>query len=228
MKSSILLLAFASIIISSCTSAYKTGQTPDDVYFSPERPVNEYVRAEKNNDRRYQGDDEYYEDRYLRMKVQNRTRWSDLDDHYYYSNRYNYRYNNIYFNNPWTPYHYWNYYYNPYNSGVIIINPKTTTTTAGPRRVNLNAYNNSQLLNSNYSNSKIQTTGNVNYSPTRNSNSRARGSDAGNALRDLFGNSNSSSNTRSSSNNNNSSTSNSSSSSSSSSSGTTTAPRRKF
>lgn len=225
MKSAILLLACASIGISSCTSAYKTGQTPDDVYFSPERPVNEYVRADRNDDNRYQGD-EYYEDRYLRMKVQNRTRWSDLDEHYY-SNRYNYRYNNIYFNNPWTPHQYWNYYYNPYNSGVIIINPKTTTTTAGPRRVNLNAYNNSQLLNSNYSNPKIQNTGNVNYSPTRSTNTRSRNYDAGNSLRDLFGNTNqgSSNSNRSSSSNSNTSSSNS---SSGSSSGTTTAPRRKF
>ena len=159
MKSSILLLAFATLVISSCTTAYKTGQTPDDVYFSPERSTAEYVRVEKNNDRYYQGSDEYYEDRYLRMKVMNRTRWSDLDD-YYYHNRYNYSYNNIYYNNPWNPYNYWNHYYNPYYTGVIIVNPKTSTTNAGPRRVNLNAYNNSQLLNSNYRNPKVQNNNN--------------------------------------------------------------------
>ncbi len=229
MKSSILLLAFASLVISSCTTAYKTGQTPDDVYFSPERPANEYVRVEKENDRYYEGSDEYYEDRYLRMKVMNRTRWSNLDDYYYY-NRYNYSYNNIYYNNPWNPYHYWNHYYNPYNTGVIILNPKTSTTNAGPRRINLNAYNNSQLMNNNYSNPKVQNNGYRPYTPSSSrSNSRARNADAGRGLRDLFGNSNSSSNNNSNNNTpSRSSTTTSSSSSSSGSSSGSSAPRRKF
>ena len=65
MKSSILLLAFSSLVIRSCTTAYKTGQTPDDVYFSPERPANEYVNVEKENDRYYEGSDEYYAFRML-------------------------------------------------------------------------------------------------------------------------------------------------------------------
>jgi hypothetical protein len=37
MRSAILLLVLSAAILGSCTSAYKTGQTPDDVYFSPER-----------------------------------------------------------------------------------------------------------------------------------------------------------------------------------------------
>jgi hypothetical protein len=222
MKSSIILLAFIALIISSCTTAYKTGQTPDDVYFSPERPANEYVRVEKDDDRYYEGSDEYYEDRYLRMKVMNRTRWSDLDDYYYY-NRYNYSYNNIYYNNPWNPYNYWNHYYNPYSTGVIILNPKNTTANAGPRRINLNAYNNSQLLNSNYTNPKVQNNGYRPYTPSS-GNSRARNSDAGRSIRDIFGNNNNSTNNTPS----RSSTTTSSSSSSSGSSSGSTAPRRKF
>ena len=33
-------------------------------------------KLKKEDDRRYRGSDEYYEDRYLRMRVQNRYRWS--------------------------------------------------------------------------------------------------------------------------------------------------------
>ena len=227
MKSSIILLAFFALVFSSCTTAYKTGQTPDDVYFSPERPAAEYVSVEKNNDRYYQGNDEYYEDRYLRMKVMNRTRWSGLDDYYFY-NRYNYSYNNIYYNNPWSPYNYWNHYYNPYYTGVIIVNPKTSTTNAGPRRINLNAYNNSQLLNNNYNNPKVQNNNNSYrpYTPSSNRNTRARNTNSGRALRDVFGTGNN--NNNSTNNTPSRSTQTSSSSSSSSSSSGTTAPRRKF
>ena len=71
MNSKILLLALSVAALSSCTTAYKTGQTPDDVYYSPARPQDEYVRTEKQDDRRYLSD-EYYYDRYLRMKVSNR------------------------------------------------------------------------------------------------------------------------------------------------------------
>ena len=47
MKSKILLLALIVAVLSSCTTAYKTGQTPDDVYYSPTRPQDEYVRTQK-------------------------------------------------------------------------------------------------------------------------------------------------------------------------------------
>ncbi len=97
MKSKILLLALTVAAYSSCTTSYKTGQTPDDVYYSPARPQEEYVQTDKNDDRQYRNnEDEYYDDNYLRMKVRNRYRWSDLDDPYYYSRRYtlnNYGYN---------------------------------------------------------------------------------------------------------------------------------------
>jgi hypothetical protein len=81
MKYAILLLVLSVVVFSSCTTAYKTGQTPDDVYYSPARPQDEYVQTEKKDDQ-YRYSDDYYEDRYLRMKVSNRYRWSDLDDWY--------------------------------------------------------------------------------------------------------------------------------------------------
>ena len=88
MKSQFILLAFFVIVVSSCSTSYKTGQTPDDVYFSPPPPQDEYVSNKDNDDRKYKGEnpDSYqdYDNRYLRMKVQNRTRWSELDDWYQY------------------------------------------------------------------------------------------------------------------------------------------------
>ena len=150
MRSAILLLVLSAAILGSCTSAYKTGQTPDDVYFSPDRQHDKYI-ATREDDNRYQGDD-VYDDKYLRMKVHNRMMWSELDDPYFYNPRNSYSfYNN--WSNPWSPYTYWNYYYNPYCSPVIYT-PKTVIAYNHPRVFNLNTYNGTQLINSNYTNSK--------------------------------------------------------------------------
>ena len=43
MKPRLLILAATAAAPSSCTSAYKTGPTPDDVYFSPSPPQDEYA-----------------------------------------------------------------------------------------------------------------------------------------------------------------------------------------
>jgi uncharacterized membrane protein YgcG len=231
MKPSILLLAVISAVaFSSCTTAYKTGQTPDDVYFSPATPEDEYVRVEKREQRRYEGSDEYYEDRYLRMRVGNRYRWSELDD-YYYGSRYNYAYYNTWgIHNPWNPYTYWNCNFNPYYGGGVIIGPKSPTY-ARPRTFNLNAYNNNSLTNNTYNPKagRINIGGNSGNNNNNNSyNSPGRSNNnTGSFLRDLFsgGNSNSSSGSKSSS-----SGSSSSSSSSGSSSGSkgSSAPARRF
>ena len=219
MKSAILLLALSAIAFSNCTTAYKTGQTPDDVYYSPVRPQDEYVRTNNDDDRRYRSDD-YYDDRYLRMKVHNRVMWSELDDWYYYNNRYNYSYYNYNcWNNPWSPYTYWNYYYNPYHTNYIILNPKTTIAYNGPRVTNLNVFNNNMLTSNNYTNPKNPgfTNSIFRFPNTSSSNNN---NNTGSFLRNLFGgnNSNSSSGTNKSS----------SSSSSSSGSSGSSAPVRKF
>ncbi len=227
MKSTILLLAVFAAALSSCTTAYKTGQTPDDVYFSPARPQDEYVQVEKeDNTRKYRNDDEYYDDRYLRMKVHNRTRWNDLDDWYDYE-RYGIR-GNYYYGTYNNPYNSWNYYYNPYcynnyNRSIIVINPKyisNTTTSVKPRNFSLNSYSNSNFSNTN--NNSRQTNRSVISRPAyNNSNSLS------NTLKQVFSgsNSNSSNSSNNSSSrtytptNNSSSSSSSSGSSSSSSSG---------
>jgi hypothetical protein len=146
-------LCVLALVFGSCTTAYKTGQTPDDVYYSPARPQDEYVRTERRQEQ-YRPDEEAEDDRYLRMKVRNRRMWSDLD--YYYSDPYAFHYynrfntfNNIYFNTPWNHYSSWNYFYNPYNRfnyynpygpHVIVANPRTQNYSR-PRFYNLNVYN---------------------------------------------------------------------------------------
>jgi hypothetical protein len=156
MKRQILLLAITAAALSSCTTAYKTGQTPDDVYFSPTRPQDEYVRVEER-DEPSQYDDDYYDDRYLRMKVQNRTQWAYLDDWYAYD-RYGYR-ANFYYGSYYNPYTSWNYYYNPYcRNNVIAYYPGQTghpgivnvaQNVPKPRTFNLLSYSNTNLNNAN-------------------------------------------------------------------------------
>jgi len=203
MRSAILLLVLSAAILGSCTSAYKTGQTPDDVYFSPDRQQDKYVTA-REDDNVYQGDD-YYDDQYLRMKVHNRMMWSELDDPYFYNPRYSYSYYNNW-SNPWSPSTYWNYYYNPYCSPVIYT-PKTVIAYNHPRVFNMNTYNGTQLTNSNYTNPKGSSLNNgynysskpvriVGYNPSNNNS----GSGAGNFLRNVFNNSGSSNNNSSSNN----------------------------
>lgn len=202
MKPQILLLAVLIAALSSCTTAYKTGQTPDDVYFSKSRQPDEYVRVDEEDDQYYRYDDEYYDDRYLRMKVRNRNRWSDLDDWYYNERRFRY---NVYTgtcfcNDPWNPYNYWNSFYNPYyNSyyhtygvgGFVTIK---SPVYSKPRTFNLNTYTSNQpggntktYGNYNYNPVRSGSNNNNTYTPTRNS------SGTGSVLRNIFNGNNSSS-----------------------------------
>lgn len=232
MKSFLPLLSL-TLLVASCTTAYKTGQTPDDVYFSPEQPQEEYVRVEKKEDRQYRSTPQYreedyysYDDRYLRMKVRNRNRWTYLDNDFYSYNPYAYQwYNNgFYYSNPWNSYSYWNYYYNPYSPQIIVVNPKSPLVSR-PRTFNLRTFTNTP--NTQSSNPKSPT---YRSSYDGNNNNRSR-SNVGNNLRDIFNNSNSSNNNNSYSTPSRSSSSNSSSNSSSGSSGGSSggsAPARRF
>jgi hypothetical protein len=233
MKSILPFFALA-IIFTSCTTAYKTGQTPDDVYFSPARPQDEYVRVDSRNDdseyryndSRYRRDEDYYNDRYLRMRVRNRYVWSELD--YYYSNPYVYnpytykRYNRYSYDNIWNSYSYWNYYYNPY-SPVIVVNTKNPVYNK-PRTTNLHVFDVMNSTNPKIPNAKNRDLGGYNQ-PRYNS-----GRDLGRDLRNVFGGSSnsgsSSSPSKTSSSGSSSSSSSSNSSDSKSSSGN--APVRKF
>lgn len=240
MKLCLPLLA-SVLALASCSSVYKTGQTPDDVYYSPARERDEYVRTEKKDDRQYNNEEDYREDRYLRMKTAYR-RYSILDNYdYYVGGNYNayydyYRYNSFgyypvllmtprYYGAVYNPYyynpHYYNpYYNNPYYSGVVLGNARPVYTK--PRGTNLNTYypnseGNNYSRPRTYSNSNTQSSNTDNY--------RNSGTNAGGFLRNVFGSGNS--NSSSSQSSNNSSSSSSSSSSGSSSSGSS-APVRKF
>src|SRR6202161_2150107 len=93
MKNIYLPFVCIMLFLSSCSSAYKTAQTPDDVYYSP----GSQKQAPAT------GSDQYYnansDDQYLMMKTQDPDRWSYFDD---------YSYDNFY-----SPY-YSPYGFNPY------------------------------------------------------------------------------------------------------------------
>lgn len=130
MKFKILLSAFSAIaIISSCSTAYKNSQTPDDVYYSPASGTEKYISREKETyTRRYDT-----EERQIRMRVYD-YRWRSLDYDYDYGCSYSpyyYGYNHGYYYNPY-------YYPVPvYNYGPVV-NPKNNT----PRMTNLSSYQN--------------------------------------------------------------------------------------
>ncbi|HEU4469870.1 MAG TPA: hypothetical protein VFR58_02200, partial [Flavisolibacter sp.] len=184
MKSALPFLSLA-FVFASCSTAYKSGQTPDDVYYSPERPQEEYVRREKRDDRQYRYEDEAYrDDRYLRMKIRNR-RWSGLYDDYYSYNPYYYHYYNgsLAFNSPWSSVSYWNHYYNP-SCPVVVLNPSRPVYNK-PRTFDLGVYNPQPVFTGKGSR-QYANGGYVPYnSNSRNSsNYRGSGSSAGNFLRD--------------------------------------------
>ncbi|RYY19522.1 MAG: hypothetical protein EOO04_21845 [Chitinophagaceae bacterium] len=89
MKSALVFSSIVVIALSSCSSVYRTAQTPDDIYFSPGREeAASYVQMDRNDNRagRYRDDDGEYlsqDDRVLRMRVRNRGMWSAFDDYGY-------------------------------------------------------------------------------------------------------------------------------------------------
>jgi hypothetical protein len=191
MKSFIPVLAIL-LLASGCTTAYKSGQTPDDVYYSPERPQDDYVRVENRDERKYRNVHEYRDDRTTRMRVRDR-RWSTLEDDYlYYSYRPYFYTSPYFFNNPWDSHLYWNHFYNPYHSNIIVVNPRTPVSNR-PRTFNMNTYN-PPVGNSNTKTGSnpgdYWNSGSRNSSPSTNS---RPSSNSGNILRGIFGSDNSSS-----------------------------------
>ena len=127
MKNKSLIFIFSVVLLASCSTAYKTGQTPDDLYYSKGK-----IKAGENT--LTQRKEESHEDRQIRMAAHD-TRWRTLDDHYSYNNTY-------------SPYQYgygYGYYFNPYycpypvySPAVKFVNPVNTTI----RTTNLGGYNN--------------------------------------------------------------------------------------
>lgn len=142
MNTKFLLLALGIAGLTGCATSYKTGQTPDDVYFSP---TPKYEEKETVKDEEENRDNNYYDyrDRAARLKSSNYRRWNSLDNPYYfdgysYSPSYNYRYNYSYgYSYNYNPYIYNNtgYYgntfgYGGYSNGYC---PYPTTSYGGPR-----------------------------------------------------------------------------------------------
>lgn len=153
MNLKLIFIAVSVAATSSCSTTYRSGQTPDDVYYSPARVVEEDYRDDSRDEARRP----VYQDRSIRMSVYD-PRWRDFNDDY------NYRYD---------PYHYgysYGYYYNPYYchypvyfGNVRIVNPKNAT----PRMTNLGSYNNPRYLVSN-----VKTSNGNWVSPPRQYNNR--------------------------------------------------------
>jgi hypothetical protein len=107
MKYKILLYGLIAATITSCSSAYKASQTPDDVYYSPARQAS--VAKESKQRDRYEEYVTSEDDQYLRMKIRNRQRWSTIDDYSYWNDS---RYTSPYYSyNSWNT---WNSWYSPF------------------------------------------------------------------------------------------------------------------
>lgn len=88
---------FISILViiacSSCSSVYRTAQTPDDIYYTPATTASIKKEVARNDNF---GRDNYQsiinkDDKYLRMKAANRNRWEAIDDYSYWNDsRYDY------------------------------------------------------------------------------------------------------------------------------------------
>jgi uncharacterized membrane protein YgcG len=200
------LLLFTALAVTAFTSCsvYRSGQTktPDDVYYSPAREVAAYVETERKRDGYYRADDySSSDDRWLRMRVRDRYRWSAFDDYDWNDWRYNswatgaYSYSpyswgfNSYFSN----YYYWNSYYNPYCPGIIIVNPKANQPVyAKVRDFNLSRYTNNSYNNSNRPLSASKT--GLRYgAPSYNNRNTTTNSSLGSSIRKVFSNDNNSS-----------------------------------
>ncbi len=172
MQTKILLFLLSTAVFSSCSTAYKSGQTPDDVYYSPARAVEE----DQDNDRE-EVKSEPAKDYSITMAARD-YRWREFRDDYSYDNSpYNYTCKN---------YNY-GYYYNPYYYPWVIYTGKSyKPVNTTPRMVNLNSY---KGYNSNIATGKYISPGSSRpASQYNNSNSRV-----GNLMREILSPSSSSS-----------------------------------
>lgn len=193
----------------SCSTTYKNSQTPDDVYYSPvpAKKINAQTESQSN----------YYsnDDNYLRMKVQNRSRWACIDDYDYWNDsRYlysNYGYAPYVINNCWSCsspfYNPWDFYYSsfyspwnnwnqPYCTVVYYKNP--VVYYGSNSGSNLSAYNNRTYNTSNIPLAKgVQRAGVYNNSNTISTNGMNTSTSSSKPVRLFNGSSSSSSGGRS-------------------------------
>lgn len=136
------ILFFALVIagISSCTT-YRSGQTPDDVYYSPAKEIETYVETEQEEDRTTYNENRFEEQR-LRQQIRDQ-RFRNFDDDIYwnsprYNNNWNYGLGLNHGINTWN-----NWGYNTYTwgspfiyvpgSNIIILGPGAPKNSTGVR-----------------------------------------------------------------------------------------------
>ena len=194
MNSKTLLFILTVAALSSCSTAYNSGQTPEDVYYIPVRAVEENNQEERKQEEN-RTSSATNEEREIRWGVRDR-RWRD------WNNDYDYSYNN-------SPYGYCHcscnnsgYYYNPYYSPWPVYNPKITPApiNSTPRIINLGGYKGY----SNAVNSKPVGGSGTNWaSPQPRYNNSNRESGLGRVVRQIFTPGSSSNNSNNNNSNNN-------------------------
>jgi len=117
MKLRYLLFLAIAFAVASCSSSYKSSQTPDDVYFSPEPEPSTYVTVVSQQDEEsysYRNDDE---EREIRRGIRDPRYRTSLN--LYLGNAYGFNYYNDPFYNPFYNNYYPNFLWgpNPYLAG---------------------------------------------------------------------------------------------------------------
>lgn len=161
MKTSYVLFEISLILLASCTSAYKVGQMPDDVYYAPTKSQSDYVSNNLNHNDYYASREDYSDNQYLRMRARNRYRSLQIDDiDYWYGNTYPYwssavgcsicpTYWGTPYYNPYIGSYYGNGWYGP---APVIVVSKYPSYAPPPARnkAALDGYYNNSYNNSNY------------------------------------------------------------------------------
>ena len=214
MRKIMAVLSFAFLLM-GCSVAYRSGQTPDDVYFSPARNNNAgYVALDdEDGNGRYNASAVPMQDRYLRMKTFGGSRWNTFDDDYSYWNNplwnnrsyfdlFSYGGNigfnnlslgNLSLGNPFL-FNPISYYYSPfspmyYGQPVVTLNTFKTTVApknSGPRVYNLSSYNPPRASYSDPKFGNMKATGTY-YNNTNNSYYRGNDYNSGGSSR-IFNN----------------------------------------
>jgi hypothetical protein len=114
MNARILLFVSALAGLTSCAT-YRSGQTPDDVYYSPARETEQYVEVQRNDDR-YSYNENRLEEERMRQQIRD-PRFRSFEDDFYWNSPYNNRWNTFNnWNNPWNTWGWNNNYWGSWNN----------------------------------------------------------------------------------------------------------------
>ena len=203
MKHTFTFLIISGLLsLSSCTSVYKNTQMPDDLYYAPTTTEVKEKEEEKKEEEKVKE----REDNFIRLKVQNPTRWSTIDDYTYwndvrfnhcncYCNNNSINWNNNVWSNNYQNQYWYNNFNNPYTLFIPYVAPTIVKNTSSFSPIK--SFNNNTTNNTNFVfNPKFQTQQTT--GSTGNNGVKTK-STAGTIIR-LFGGGNSSSTTTPSSN----------------------------